>query len=145
MSNLQVCSQRMRFFGGGGLRTPPELLHHTGKAAVVHLSSKLARALALRPAPAAHFHLSRPTMAFLPPSRCTASASFLLLMLAFSGANGLSVVGRVRLKLGFGKSLREEAVSRYFQGGMCSFVCHACAYELVHIKLLPIELYPLTS
>jgi hypothetical protein len=26
-------------FGGGGLRPPPELLHHTGKAAVVHLSS----------------------------------------------------------------------------------------------------------
>ena len=36
---VQVCSQRMRFFGGGGLRPPPELLHHTGKAAVVHLSS----------------------------------------------------------------------------------------------------------
>jgi hypothetical protein len=35
------CSQRMRFFGGGGLRPPPKLLHHTGKAAVVHLSSTL--------------------------------------------------------------------------------------------------------
>ena len=37
---VQVCSQRMRFFGGGGLRPPPELLHHTGKAAVVHLSRR---------------------------------------------------------------------------------------------------------
>lgn len=59
-------------------------------------------------------------MAFLPPFRSTASATLLLLMLAFSGANGLSVVGRMRLKLGFGKSLREDAVARYFQGGVCA-------------------------
>ena len=83
-------------------------------------------------------------MTLLLPSRGAACATLLLLMLAFPGANGLSLVGRMRLKLGFGKSLREDAVARYFQGGMCSFVCHPCAYDFVHITLLPIGLYPLT-
>ena len=62
----------------------------------------------------------------------SASATLLLLLILFTNADlidGLSVVGRVRLKLGFGKSLREKAVSRYFEGGMSYYmhvVCCVC-------------------
>ena len=88
------------------------------------------------------FCFPAPAMTLLLPSRSAASATLLLLMLAFSGANGLSVVGRMRLKLGFGKSLREEAVARYFQGGMClfvrhvltiSYISHCCQLGCIHL------------
>ena len=52
------------------------------------------------------------------PSINAPAAFLLLLVLASAGlVESLSAVGRVRLKLGFGKALREDAVARYFEGG----------------------------
>ena len=67
-----------------------------------------------------------PLFSVLPPSQLamavhpsiSAPAAFLLLLVLASAGlvESLSVVGRVRLKLGFGKALREDAVARYFEG-----------------------------
>ena len=67
-----------------------------------------------------------PLFSVLPPSQLamavypsiSAPAAFLLLLFLTSAGlvESLSVVGRVRLKLGFGKALREDAVARYFEG-----------------------------
>ena len=70
--------------------------------------------------PSRHRHHYFPSSAYamaMHPSINAPAAFLLLLVLASAGlVESLSVVGRVRLKLGFGKALREDAVARYFEG-----------------------------